>query len=201
MQHRPRDLIRPQPERALHPQRRDPVLLTGHLPRSLKPQPERRPSAIEDRPRRDRRLAPTDSALPPPDATPPAIPPRTPGTAHSIRPAQPLQGLIPNVDIEGAGLQTDTLPDDPELTHEPQEPRPRLTRTASRITAPATIRRGARPRQSGPMCNRSHPPADQTQQQTTRRRHGSFDETSYGHSVAHMRRAVCASSRTVSRPE
>ena len=91
VQHRPRRLVGAQPERALHPERRDAVLLAGHLPRRREPQPQRRPGAMEDRPRRHRRLTSADSALPPTAAQPPPIPPGTARTAEPVRPAQPLQ--------------------------------------------------------------------------------------------------------------
>jgi hypothetical protein len=110
MQHRPRGLVRAQPERALNPQRRDPVLLTGHLPCRREPQLKWGPSAMKDRPRGHRRL-PTrlhtpsdrypaatrpgsrsaDSGSRPASATTPGSPgtPRRPGTTTAAQRTSP----------------------------------------------------------------------------------------------------------------
>ena len=91
VQHRPRRLVGPQPQRPLDAQRRDAVLLAGHLPRCCEPQPQRRASAVEDRPGRDRRLTPADRTLPTTAAQPPTSPTHAPRTTEPVRPAQPLK--------------------------------------------------------------------------------------------------------------
>ena len=90
VQHRPRRLVGAQPERPLDPQRGDAVLLARHLPRRREPQPQRRPSAMKNRSRRDRRLPTTDLTLPPTAAQPPARPTDTPRAPEPLGPAQPL---------------------------------------------------------------------------------------------------------------
>ena len=67
------------------------MLLAGHLPRRFEPQPQRRPSAVEDRPRRNRHLTPAHRALPTTAAQPPPSTPHAPRTAEPVRPAQPLK--------------------------------------------------------------------------------------------------------------
>ena len=67
------------------------MLLAGHLPRRREPQPQRRPSAVEDRPRRNRHLTPAHRALPTTAAQPPPSTPHAPRTAEPVRPAQPLK--------------------------------------------------------------------------------------------------------------
>ena len=88
VQHRPCRLIGAQPQRALQAQRRDAVLLAGHLPRRREPHRQRRARVVEDRPGRHRRLpstvcalAPTASQQPAPlavarRAAPPTAPPQ-----------------------------------------------------------------------------------------------------------------------------
>ena len=67
------------------------MLLAGHLPRRREPQPQRHPSAVEDRPRRNRHLTPAHRALPTTAAQPPPSTPHAPRTAEPVRPAQPLK--------------------------------------------------------------------------------------------------------------
>ena len=55
------------------------------------PQPQRRPSAVEDHPRRNRHLTPAHRALPTTAAQPPPSTPHAPRTAEPVRPAQPLK--------------------------------------------------------------------------------------------------------------
>ena len=91
MQHRPRRLVGPQPQRPLDAQRGHAVLLAGHLPRRREPQPQRRASAVEDRPRRDRHLTPANRALPTTAAQPPRSPADAPRATEPVRPTQPLE--------------------------------------------------------------------------------------------------------------
>ena len=72
-------------------QRGHAVLLAGHLPRRREPQPQRRASAVEDRPRRDRHLTPANRALPTTAAQPPPSPADAPRTTEPVRPTQPLE--------------------------------------------------------------------------------------------------------------
>ena len=67
------------------------MLLAGHLPRRREPQPQRRPSAVKDRPRRDRRLTPAHRTLPTTTAQSPTSPTHAPRATEPVRPAQPLQ--------------------------------------------------------------------------------------------------------------
>jgi hypothetical protein len=91
VQHRPRRLVGPQPQRPLDPECGDAVLLTGHLPCRSEPQPQRRASAVQDRPRRDRRLTTADRALPTTAAQSPPSPAGAPRAPESGGPAQPLK--------------------------------------------------------------------------------------------------------------
>ena len=91
VQHRPRRLVGPQPQRPLNPQRRHSVLLAGHLPPGREPQPQRRPRPVEDRPGRNRHLTPADRTLPTTAAQPPRSPAHAPRAPEPVRPAQPLK--------------------------------------------------------------------------------------------------------------
>jgi hypothetical protein len=115
VQHRPRGLIGAQTERPLDPERRDPVFLTGHLPRRLKPQPKRGPRAVKDRARGHRRLVAAHRALPAAIAKPPTVAGHAAWTPDPVRPAQPLEVV-----------QTRVLP---------REPRQQL-RVGARIVTP-----------------------------------------------------------------
>ncbi len=91
MQHRPRRLVGAQPQHTLEPQRRDPVLLAGQLPRSRKPHRQRRPGPMKDRARSHRRLVAASRTLTPAAGQPPPAPTRARWTAPTARPPQPIQ--------------------------------------------------------------------------------------------------------------
>jgi len=91
VQHCPRRLVGPEPQRPLQPERRDSLLLAGHQPRRREPRRQRRARAVEDRSRRHRGLTATHGALPTTAAQSPAGTTDTACAAESVRPAQPLQ--------------------------------------------------------------------------------------------------------------
>jgi len=90
VQHRPRRLLRAEPERPLQAQRRDPVLLSGHLPSRGKPNRQRRPGTVEDRARRRRHPPAAHPARPATIRQLPPLPRSTHGAAEAIRPPQPV---------------------------------------------------------------------------------------------------------------
>ena len=91
VQHRPRRLVGPEPQRPLQPERGDSLLLAGHQPRRREPRRQRRARAVENRSRRHRGLTPTHGALPTTAAQSPAGTTDAAWTAEPVRPAQPLQ--------------------------------------------------------------------------------------------------------------
>ena len=91
VQHRPGGLDRPEFHLALELGRRDAGLAVDHEPRCGKPDAERRPGLVEDRPRRGGHLAITAAALPATISEPPSHRARIVRADEPLRPAEPVQ--------------------------------------------------------------------------------------------------------------
>jgi hypothetical protein len=93
VQHRPRPLIRAEPEQALQIERADTALLTGNEPDGPQPDPERHPAIGKQRARPERHLGPARRTAPPlrPRRDQPTTPPAAPCAHKPLRPAQPLE--------------------------------------------------------------------------------------------------------------
>src|SRR5664280_1434306 len=87
-------------ERPLHRQRRDTVLGRGELPADLKPHRQRRPTSVEQRARRHRRLSLASGALEAAVRDPPTPNILTSWADEPVRPAQPLQ-IVQAVRVRG----------------------------------------------------------------------------------------------------
>src|SRR5450756_1096245 len=94
VQHRPRGLVGADLQRPLHRQRRDTVLGRGELPADLKPHRQRRPTSVEQRARRHRRLSLASGALEAAVRDPPTPDIFTSWADEPVRPAKPLQILL-----------------------------------------------------------------------------------------------------------
>ncbi len=125
MQHRPRGRVRADLQRPLQAQRGHAVLARGEQPAGLEPHRQRRPSAIEQRPRRHRRPPAAARALVPPIGHPPAAGLATARAHEALGPAEPVQiveavlvGPEPGPELPGRARITHTGPG-PHLIHSP----------------------------------------------------------------------------------
>src|SRR6266508_6639350 len=137
VQHRPRRLIRAEPEPTLQIERADTALLAGYEPDGAQPHPERHPAIGKQRARTERHLGPARRAAPPlrPRRDQPTTPPAAPRAHKPLRPAQPLKvsraaRLVHKPALELTPL-TRVLDPGPRATHNGRKPHTPTLLTAS----------------------------------------------------------------------